>query len=253
MAGTGARFVLLALVTGAGLAGYLGMRPEQPWLLWLTAGLAALAVDGIVRSHPSWEGEGALASAVYLFLPALVTLAAGFFIDRAIDGYTRPLLAVAAAAAVGFSAYGEYHTVDSSSRMYGPMRLALAVITYLAAFALFTVIYTDGPALALSAVAVGLVSLALSLELLRESRLLGPSSLLAGVAIGVSLAELRLAFYFFPLDGILAGALLIVGFYLATGLVHHLLDHDLEAGTMAEYLLVTAVGATAVVFTRAFV
>ena len=32
--------------------------------------------------------------------------------------------------------------------------------------------------------------------------------------------------YFFALDGLLAGALMIIGFYLATGLVHHLLDHD---------------------------
>ena len=45
------------------------------------------------------------------------------------------------------------------------------------------------------------------------------------------MAELRLVLYFFPLDGLLAGALLIIGFYLATGLVHHLLDHDLEWST----------------------
>jgi hypothetical protein len=91
------------------------------------------------------------------------------------------------------------------------------------------------------------------MELLRESRLLGPSSLLVGLAIGVSLAELRLSLYFFPLDGLLAGALLIIGFYLATGLVHHLLDHDLEWATTAEYLIVAAVGTAAVVVTRVFV
>ena len=97
------------------------------------------------------------------------------------------------------------------------------------------------------------MSVALSLELLRESRLSGLSSILIGLAIGISIAEFRMVLYFFPLDGLLAGALLIIGFYLATGLVHHLLDHDLEWSTSAEYLLVAAVGTAAVVFTRVFV
>jgi hypothetical protein len=74
-----------------------------------------------------------------------------------------------------------------------------------------------------------------------------------GIAIGISLAELRLAFYFFPLDELLAAALLIIGFYLATGIVHHLLDRDLEVSTTAEYLLVATVATAAVIVTRVFV
>jgi len=244
---------VLAIVVGVGLAAYLTIHPTQPWILYLVAGLAALAVDGLVRSNPQWHTGGMLASLVFLFLPVLTVIGAGLFIDEAIAGQARLLTAAGGAAAVGIVAYGEYHTVDYGSKLYGPMRLALAVATYLAAFALYTVIFTRHVSLPLAAVLVGAVSLALAMELLRESRLLGPSSLLVGVAIGVSVAELRLALYYFPLDGLLAGALLIIGFYLATGLVHHLQDHDLEWGTTAEYLLVSAVGTAAVVVARAFV
>ncbi|HEX6031400.1 MAG TPA: hypothetical protein VFY90_08205, partial [Tepidiformaceae bacterium] len=226
---------------------------EQPWILWLTAGLTALGTDGIVRSNPRWQGDGALASLVYVFLPFLTLLGAGLFIDEAIEGYGRPISAVASAVVLGVVAYGEYHTVDFGSRMYGPMRLALAVVTYLTAFALYTVVFTKDFDITLGAVAVAAASAALAMELLRESRLLGASSLLVGLAIGISVGELRLALYFFPLDGLLAGALLIIGFYLATGLAHHLLDHDLEWSTTAEYLLVAAVGTAAVVVTRVFV
>lgn len=229
------------------------IRPAAPWLLWLTAGLAALAVDGIARSHPRWQDGNPLAGAVYALLPALAVLGAGLFIDHAIDGYVRPVAALLAAAAVGAIAYGEYQTVDYGSRLYGAMRLALAVATYLTAFALYTVVFAGDHQLVPSALLIGLVSLALAIELLRESRLLGPSSLLVGLAIGVSLAEFRLALYFFPLDDLLAGAILIIGFYLATGLVHHLLDHDLEWATTAEYLLVAGVATAAVVVTRGFV
>lgn len=245
--------MLLAIVTALGLVAYLNLSPAQPWILWLTTGLVALGVDGTVRTNPHWSGDQAFDSIVFLFLPTLAVLGAGLFIDDAISGYARPLCAIGAAAGVAVIAYGEYHTVDFGSSMYGTMRLLLAVATYLVAFALYTVIFTRGLELPIAGLFVGVVSLALSVELLRESHLTGPSSLLVGLAIGVSVGELRLALYFFPLDGLLAGALLIIGFYLATGLVHHLLDHDLEWSTTAEYLLVAGVGTAAVVFTRVFV
>ena len=241
------------MVVGVGLVAFLTIEPKQSWILFLVAGLTALAVDGLVRTNPQWRDGGVLASVVFLLLPALTVIGAGLFIDEAIDGWARLATAAGGALAAGIVAYGEYHTVDYGSRLYGPMRLALAVATYLAAFALYTVIFTRDVSLPVAAVLVGLVSLALAMELLRESRLLGPSSLLVGVAIGVSVAELRLALYYFPLDGLLAGALLIIGFYLATGLVHHLQDHDLEWSTTAEYVLVSAVGTAAVVVARAFV
>lgn len=245
--------MVLAGVAATGLAAYLDIRPAQPWILWLTTALIALAVDGLVRSSPRWDDERVFSSAIYLFLPALALLGSGLFINDAVDGYARTVSGLGAGVATGVVAYGEYQTVDFGSRLYGPMRLVLAVATYLSAFALYTVIFSRDIALPLAAAGVGAISLLLSMELLRESRLLGPSSLLVGLAIGVSLAELRLSLYFFPLDGLLAGALLIIGFYLATGLVHHLLDHDLEWATTAEYLIVAAVGTAAVVVTRVFV
>lgn len=244
---------LAAGVAGAGIIAYLTLRPAEGWILWLTVGLVSLAVDGLVRGSSRWEDDSPYGSIIYVVLPALAVLGTGLFINNAVQGYARPLSGLAGAAMVGAVVLGEYHTVDYGSRLYGPMRLALAIATYLTAFALFTVIYGRDVPLVVSGGLTGLVSLALSVELLRESRLLGPSSLLAGLAIGISLAELRLAFYFFPLDDLLAGALLIIGFYLATGLVHHLLDHDLELSTTAEYLLVATVATAAVVFTRVVV
>lgn len=234
---------------------YLNLEPAQPWILWLTAVLVALGVDGLVRLSPKWvAGESdAFSSVVYLLLPALATLGLGLFIDDAVDGYARAATAVAGGVAVGLIASGEFQTVDFGSRLYGPVRLFLAIATYLTAFALYTVIFSGSMDLGLASFTVAIISLLLSVELLRESRLTGPSSLLVGLAIGISMGELRLALYFFALDGLLAGALLIIAFYLATGLVHHLLDHDLEWSTTAEYLLVAGVGTAAVVFTRVFV
>jgi hypothetical protein len=242
--------VLCALVAGAGLVAFVAVRPEQPWLLWLTAGLVILAVDGTVRTNPQWLADNSFSGLVYTILPALAVVGSGLFVDQALNGYARPATAAGAALFVGVTAFGEYHTVDYGSRLYGAMRLVLAVGTYLAAFAVYSVVFSMDLSLWESALAIGVTSTALSIELLRESRLLGSSSVLVGIAIGVTLAELRIALYFFPTDGLLAGAITIIGFYLATGIVHHLLDHDLEPATLSEYLLVAAVGTAAVVLTR---
>ncbi len=236
-----------------GLVAFLGVRPHQPWILWLTAVVIALSAEGTVRLHPRFQPDGAFSAAAYMLLPGMTVLAAGYFVHEALEGYARTVAGIAGGLVVAFVVLGEYYTVDFGSRLYGFMRLALAVATYLVAFALYTIVFTRGVDLPIAATLVGLVSLALSIELLRESRLLGPSALLVGLAIGISMAQLRIALYFFPLDGLLAGALLIIGFYLATGIVHHLLDHDLELSTLAEYLLVGSVGTAAVVITRIFI
>jgi hypothetical protein len=88
------------------------------------------------------------------------------------------------------------------------------------------------------------------MELFRESRIIGLGSLLVSIAIGLTLGEFRLVLYFYPLDGLLAGALLLIGFYLATGIVHHLLDRDLDLPTAAEYGGVCGIAVAAVIITR---
>ena len=243
--------MVLGLLAMAGLAAYLNIRPEQHWILVLTALITAASVEGAVRSHPEWRGShlGALS---YALLPMVAVLGAGLFIDEAVDGYGRMVAGLAAGAATGLLLYAEYHTISPAQRLFGSMRLVLAVVTYLAALALFTVFFTRDLNLPASTAAVGVLSFALALDLLRESRGRGASSVLAALAIGVSLAELRIALYYFPLDDLLTGALMIIGFYVATGLVHHLLDEDLTPSTVAEYLVVSGVSAAVVVVARQF-
>lgn len=245
-----ARTVLLGGMAALGLGAYVSIRPEQPWILILTTVLAALGTDGLVKAHHHWLDLRPLDSAVYTFLPALFVLGSGLFIDHAIEGYARQPAAIAAGVATGLVAFGEFQTVDFDGRLFGPFRLFMAVVTYVTAFAFFTVIYSRDFDLPFAGLFIASVSALLAMELFRESRLLGLSSLLVSLAIGVTLGEFRLALYFYPLDGLLAGALLLIGFYLATGVVHHILDRDLDVATAAEYVVVTLGASAAVVIAR---
>lgn len=245
--------MLLAVIVLVGLLAYLGIRPHQPWLLWLTAAVAGLGTDGIVRCHPAWHDRRPAASLLYFGLPALGAFGSGLFIHEALGGYPRALAAIPPAVAVGLIAYAEYQTVDFTARRYGSLRLGLAVAAYLAAFALFAMLMRPEVGVLPSAALIMLVSGVLTLELLRENRLFGEGAILLAFAVGLSIAELRLVLYFFPLDSLLGGALLVIGFYFATGLVHHVLDHDLEWSTAAEYGVVAVAGAAAVIVTRILV
>ena len=245
-----ARTVLLTGLAALGLAAYVSIRPEQPWILLLTTAMVALGTDGLVKSHPHWIDLRPIDSIVYTFLPALAVLGAGLFIDHAVDSYARQGAAIAGGIVVGLVAFGEFQTVDPTGRLYGPFRVLMAVASYLVAFSLFTVIYSRDFDVPFAAAFVSAVSALLAMELLRESRILGRSSLLVGISIGLTLGEFRAALYFYPLDGLLAGALLLIAFYLATGIIHHILDRDLDMGVAGEYVVVTAVAATAVVLAR---
>ena len=245
-----ARTVLLAGLAALGIGAYVSIRPEQPWILLLTTAMVALGTDGLVKSHRHWIDLRPIDSVVYTFLPALAVLGSGLFIDHAIDSYARQGLAVLAGITVGVAAYGEYQTVDPDGRLYGPFRVFMAVATYLVAFAFFTVIYSRDFDVPFAGLFVGGVSALLAMELFRESRIIGIGSLLVSIAIGLTLGEFRLVLYFYPLDGLLAGALLLIGFYLATGIIHHFLDRDLDVSTAGEYVFVSAIAVAAVIITR---
>ena len=81
------RAILLAVLLGVGMAFYLSIEPTQEWILLLLAGLAALGTDGVLRSHPASPFSRPDHTIAFLFLPALLTLGAGLFLEDVIDGY----------------------------------------------------------------------------------------------------------------------------------------------------------------------
>lgn len=249
-AGVAPRLVLVYVVLAVGALAYLTLRPQQEWMIWGLSILAVAMTDGIVRVHPAWRRQARTASLPYLVLPLFSVLGAGLLFNEGFHGFARIGAALVVAGVGTLAIVGEYQTVAFATRWYGTMRTMLAVLTYLAAFALFAVISDSNLSLLVEAALVGLVSLGLGVELMRESHLVDASTPLVALAIGITLAELRMGLYFFPLDDVLMAALLVIGFYLATGMVHHLLDRDLSVTVAAEYLVVTAAGIAAVVVGR---
>ena len=73
---------LLAVVYGIGLALFLAAEPTKPWILLALVALVGLGTDGILRSHPRGQLRGIADTAPFLFVPVLLALANGLFLEE---------------------------------------------------------------------------------------------------------------------------------------------------------------------------
>lgn len=243
---------LLAVVYGLGLALFLAVEPTKPWILLVVVALVGLGTDGILRTHPRAQLTGIADTAPFLFVPVLLALASGLFLEEVVRGYRTVPAVIGASALLAAALYGEYVSVMSHGPSYALGRLLLNVITYMAAFAFFAVIYAFDVDLLPSAFAIGLFSLLLAVEVFREAEADAYRALVFSAVIGLVVAEARWALYFIPLEGFLAAILLLLVFYQATGLVQHHLTGHLDRRVAAEFTLVTAVGLVVVIVGRVF-
>ena len=228
------------------------MEPTKPWILLAVVILVGLGTDGILRSHPRGQLRGIADTAPFLFVPVLLTLATGLFLEEIVLGYWTAPAVLGASGLLAAGLYGEYVSVLSHGPSYALGRFLLNLLTYLAAFAFFAVIYTFDVELVPAAFAVGLFSFLLAVEIFREAEANAYRALVFSAVIGLVVAEARWSLYFIPLEGFLAAVLLLLVFYLATGLIQHYLTGHLNRTIAAEFSLVTALGVAVVVVGRVF-
>ncbi len=249
---------VLAVVYGLGTGLFLALEPTQAWVLLLTAGLVALGTDGIMRSypgvHPFAPAQGRFRdmtdSAPYLVLPVLLALGSSLFLEDTVTGYWIWAAAVGSAVVMAGVLYTQYVSVNMLAPAYPAARFYLTVVTYLTAFAFYAVVYSFNVELVPASFAVGLVSMLLAVELLREAEVDPWRVLVYGAAIGLVVAEARWALYFLPLEGFLAAVFLMLTFYVCTGVIHHHLTSHLRWRVIAEFAGVTLLGLLVVVIGR---
>ncbi len=247
------RVHVMAAVFGAGLTAFLAIEPTQNWLLLLLAGLVALGSDAVVRTHPRARFKRLDDTALFLFVPVLLTLSLGLFLEEVADGYWSVPAGLAAAVPFAIVLQAEYNSVDRRQHAYGGARLTLNVATYVIAFLFYATIYDFDLSLAAVTFASGVVSILLAIEILREEALETPRTLLYALAIGLLLSEAALAMHFLPLEGALAAVFLLLAFYLVTGLMHNYLGNSLTFRTAGEFASIALLGLFIVVISHAYI
>lgn len=234
----------LATLTWVVLGSPLGVTLSgSSLMLGLLVALTCAGVDGIVRTHPNIEAARARYTFTFCLLPALVTLAGAALLPRL---FPHRLLWLGGLAVVGlFLALvivGEHLTLDPEDPRSRWARLGLNLMTYAAALVLYAVIYATRTRSLLSATGVLLASIPLALELLRGTAgQMGRPGLYA-LVIGLIMGEATWALNYWGIGALAGGALLLLTFYLATGLAQQHLLGRLTRRVLLEFALTALIG-----------
>jgi hypothetical protein len=235
-----------------GLTLYLTVQPTQNWLLLLLTALAAFGTDAIVRHHPQATFERVDDTALYLFVPVLVMLSLGIFLNEVASGYWTAGAGLLSVAPFWAILRAEYESVDHMGPNYQAARLVLNGATYVVAFLFFATIYDFDLSLFTASFAAGIVSVLLAIEVLREEGMDSTRTILYSLAIGVLLGESAWTAHFLPLDESAAAVFLLLAFYLMTGLMHNYLARRLSHKTGAEFAAVALAGVIIIALSHAY-
>ena len=215
---------------------------QQALMAVLLVAMTFAGTEAIIRSHPTVQREGGRHTFVTWTVPGLTTLLAVVLIPRAPTQLYRLSGLLATGFVLILIVSAEYYSLDLDDRRYRTARMLLNGWAYALALAAFVMIYSAKARSLISASGVILVSTPLALEFLRGAgQGFGRTALYASIA-GLATGEIVWAMNYWRLGGITGGLILLLGFYVATGVANQQLQGRLTRRVLLEYGIVTLVG-----------
>lgn len=217
---------------------------------WLLIGslviIASAGADLLARSHPAMQhrqlpvinlGFVALELAPGFWILPSFTIISSFAFFRLFSGQLQGVafaLAIAAAGGLLLAVLVcQHYALDREAQVSQPAQLALQAMAYLLAFGCFSAVYYARLRTLYSAALIGASATLLAYALLTwASR---RSMALLALLVGLILAEATWALNYWALSFLLGGTLLLVLFYVITGLLQHQAAGRLQRRLLLEY------------------
>ncbi len=217
------------------------------------AGIVITAVVGLLvgfaaevhgRLHPGFGAVGDRFGYTLWILPDLLAVAIGlalvFF--QSSDALIQRGLPVVGAILCGLALIAQDREVGASDDSTGWPRLLLSLLTYVAAFALFTLIYQTKERSIITATSTAVLAGLLSLVMLRATPSPRQRTLLYAAAIGLLAGEVTWALNYWVVLALVGGAVLLLLFYVLVGVVEGVLSGELTRRLLIEYSSVGLLG-----------
>lgn len=230
-------------VTSAGLALSATLEEPRAWaMLGLTLVAVAAGTHYLSLAHEGYRFYPQR-PATFAYWPPPVALALGgtLFTRAFLGGGLLLVGLVGTAVALAVLLYSQHLLARPGGFVPAFARLATNLGIYLATFLLFVSLENSDLPPAARLVALGLSSGLLSLSLFRDrAGSPGREALYAGL-VSLLVMQLGWALQLLPLGKVITGLLLLVAFYVTSGLVHSHLLNRLSRGVVLEFGAVTAV------------
>lgn len=222
----------------------LTLHVSGPW--FIAAGLVILVCTGtdiLLRLRPELGEIKFHHSAPAWILPSMLA-AAGPVLIAGFEPLSTRWFLVLAGIGVGLSLalLAEFHLADPDDRYFRAASAGLTVLIYAVALLMFTGIYSTHTRTALSGTAIVLASFLLAVSLFRFSTSRGglrwPYAILTAFIVGLVTWQLN----HMSLDGLTGGGLLLLVFYLTTGVIQQFIRQELNRRILIEFVVAAMVG-----------
>jgi hypothetical protein len=206
----------------------------------LLTALVCVGVNSIILSHPELRSRSMLYLLSFWGLPGIVTVVAVILLQESNVPIFQLATLASAIMLLVLIIGAQYRTISSTASLYRSARIALNIVVYLAAFALFVTAYGAKSRSLLSATTILVVSSFLALELLRwrPDKIL-PTWLYAAIT-GAIMGQVTWALNYWTVSPLAGAAFLLLIFYFVTGISQQHLWKRLSRKAVLEYAFITA-------------
>jgi len=208
----------------------------------LLVGLACAGTEAVMRTHPLVRRRKVQYTFLTWVLPGLTTLALTLFLPQSPSIFIWLAGLVLGGTAIAWLILVHYRMLDPDIEISAPVRVARSVISYLLILVFFTLIYRTRVRSLVTATAITAVASAVSLSLLGEEGKSFGKTILYSAVIGLVLGETTWALNYWRADVITVGVLLMLIFYLLSGIAREHLKGTLDRKVLIEFLIVAVLG-----------
>jgi hypothetical protein len=223
----------------------LGVQLSTSWLLTLfVVGLVIAGTQSLLEGHPLATGRARMAA--HWILPAMTSLMAGALLA----GIEEPLIwmatMVALVALLGVVVVNEYHSLDPAAAGRMGRRVLVAAVSYSLALGFLSLVYGARLRTLVAGPVVWLVCGLLAVRLLWGAADRPGQVGLYGAVIGLVMAQCVWIVGYWSIRPLAAGTILLLCFYVLTGVVQAAWEGRLGRRALVDYGL-TAMLAVVVV------
>jgi len=233
--------VFAGILFVVGLTSYVSFQPSQIWILLLTACIALFASF----SSDLRENNSILDKTTSAVLPVMGIFASGLFIQTQLSGYESIVFSLAAGFIGGLIIFLQGKASIKNLKWQSQIRFLFLLLIYPIAFSFFHYIEDLEMQLPLTSVACGLVVFILGFEIYRMRANNDYALFLLCLVSAFTIVQLRLVLFFFPIDPLFLGALILIGFYAVTGLIARFDSNGRKVLAVLEYSVITAIAVVA--------